>query len=179
MRSFTSEALSHQERLLIGQKLAEFGDPRPGVGLRQDGLPDIARIEIPQGRLTLQAVDHIFEVKPFRMAKYPVTNSQFQVFIDDGGYGNNAWWKGIEKIAAAAEPRWKDANAPRETVSWYEAVAFCRWLGYRTKSTIRLPTTSIEENQAPSHLLCRQCRLTPRSFAHVSEVPYACDSAFR
>ena len=73
-----SKAFSHQERLLIGHKLAEFGDPRPGVGLRQDGLPDIAWIEIPQGRLTLQVVDHVFEVKPLRMAKYPVTNSQFR-----------------------------------------------------------------------------------------------------
>jgi len=126
IEKLTSETLSHQERLLIGQKLAEFGDPRPGVGLRQDDLPDIEWIEIPQGRLRLQGVDHIFEVKPFRMAKYPVTNSQFQVFIDDGGYGNDAWWEGLEKIDAAAEPRWKDANAPRETVSWYEAVAFCR-----------------------------------------------------
>jgi hypothetical protein len=140
IEKLTSETLSHQERLLIGQKLAEFGDPRSGVGLHQDGLPDITWIEIPQGRLTLQAVDHIFEVKPFRMAKYPVTNSQFQVFIDDGGYGNDAWWEGLEKIDAAAEPRWKDANAPRETVSWYEAVAFCRWLSHKTQLTIRLPT---------------------------------------
>ena len=140
LEKLTSETLSHQERLLIGQKLAEFGDPRPGVGLRQDGLPDIAWIEIPQGRLRLHGVDHIFEVKPFRMAKYPVTNSQFQVFIDDGGYKNVVWWEGIEKIDMATESRWKDANAPRETVSWYEAVAFCRWLSHRTRSTIRLPT---------------------------------------
>ena len=140
IEKLTSETLSHQERLLIGQKLAEFGDPRSGVGLRQDGLPDIAWIEIPQGRLRLQGVDHIFKVKPFRMGKYPVTNSQFQVFIDDGGYGNDAWWKGIEKIDASAEPRWKDANAPGETVSWYEGVAFCCWLSHQTRSTIRLPT---------------------------------------
>ena len=140
IEKLTSETLFHQECLLIGHKLAEFGDPPSGVGFRQDGLPDIAWIEIPQGRLTLQAVDHIFEVKSFRMATYPVTNSQFQVFIDDGDYGNDAWWEGLEKIDAAAEPRWKDANATRETFSWYEALAFCRWLGHRTESRIRLPT---------------------------------------
>ena len=140
IEQLTREALSHQERLLIGHTLAEFGDPRPGVGVRQDDLPDIAWIEIPQGRVALPAIDAVFEVTPFRMATYPVTNRQFQAFIDDGGYGNGAWWEGLVKIDAAAEPRWKDANAPRETVSWYEAVAFCRWLSHRTKSTIRLPT---------------------------------------
>jgi formylglycine-generating enzyme required for sulfatase activity len=35
---------------------------------------------------------------------------------------------------------WSEANCPRETVSWYEAVAFCRWLSHRTDSRIRLPT---------------------------------------
>ena len=39
-----------------------------------------------------------------------------------------------------AEPSWKEANSPREAVSWFEAVAFSRWLGKRTGSTIRLPT---------------------------------------
>ena len=39
-----------------------------------------------------------------------------------------------------AERSWKEANSPRETVSWFEAVAFCRWLSKRMGSTIRLPT---------------------------------------
>lgn len=131
--------LSHEERLLIGKKLAEFGDPRPGVGLRPDGLPDIKWVEIPQGRIQLEGIDHVFEVKPFRMAKYPVTNMQFQVFIDDGGYENEAWWKGIKK-ETPIQSSWQEANCPRETVSWFEAVAFCRWLSHRTETAVRLPT---------------------------------------
>lgn len=39
----------------------------------------------------------MFEVKPFRMAKYPVTNRQFQRFVDDGGYEHDDWWEGIQK----------------------------------------------------------------------------------
>ena len=46
----------------------------------------------------------------------------------------------MEKSDAAAEPNWQEANVPRETVSWFEAVAFCWWLSHRTRSTIRLPT---------------------------------------
>ena len=44
------------------------------------------------------------------------------------------------KAKEPAEPNWKEANSPRETVSWFEAVAFCRWLSKRTNSKIRLPT---------------------------------------
>lgn len=132
-------SLSHDDRLLIGKKLAEFGDPRAGVGLRSDGLPDIAWIEIPGGRISMENVDHAFEVKPFRVAKYPVINMQFQAFIDDGGYQNDIWWEGLEKLDPSPLTR-KEANSPREMVSWYEAVAFCRWLSDRTGTPIRLPT---------------------------------------
>jgi hypothetical protein len=132
-------SLSHQDRLLIGQKLAEFGDLRPGVGLRPDGLPDIEWVEIPKGCIQLEGIDHVFEVKPFHMAKYPVTNRQFQRFIDDGGYDNDLWWEGIAKLLPMPSS-WQEANCPRETVSWFEAVAFCRWLSSRTDTTIRLPT---------------------------------------
>ncbi|MDR4494662.1 MAG: SUMF1/EgtB/PvdO family nonheme iron enzyme [Nitrospirales bacterium] len=131
--------LSHEERLLIGKKLAEFGDPRKGVGLGEDGLPDLAWIDIPGGKIQLEQVDHLFAVKPFLMAKYPVTNAQFQAFIEDGGYENEEWWQGIRKV----EPQpssWQEPNAPRETVSWFEAMAFCNWLSARTGTRIRLPT---------------------------------------
>ena len=133
-------ALSHQDRLLIGQKLADFGDPRPGVGVK-GGMPDIAWVDIPGGQVKLENIDHVFEVRPFRMAKYPVTNAQFQAFLNaEDGYGNAEWWKDIEQCDQADLPIWPEANAPRETVSWYEAVAFCRWLSAKTSTNIRFPT---------------------------------------
>jgi formylglycine-generating enzyme required for sulfatase activity len=135
------DELSHDDRLLIGKKLAEFGDPRHGVGLRPDGLPDIEWLEIPPGRIRLKEIDHVFEVTPFRMAKYPVTNAQFEAFVRaKDGYGQAGWWKGIQRSKAPETPRWPEANGPRETVSWFEAIAFCRWLSARTGTTIRLPT---------------------------------------
>jgi len=134
-------SLSHQDRLLIGQKPAEFGDSRPGVGLRPDGLPKIEWVEIPPGHIKLEGVDHVFGVKPFRMARYLVTNAQFEAFLKAGdGYQNEEWWRDMQQSDAADEPSRGEANAPRETVLWYEAVAFCRWLSQRTGSTIRLPT---------------------------------------
>ena len=134
------DGLSHLDRLLIGQKLAEFGDPRPGVRC-PDGLPDIVWIDIPGGEITLEEIDHVFEVKPFRMAKYLVTNAQFDAFIKaEDGYRNEEWWNGMERSEEASLASWQEANSPRETVSWFEAVAFCRWLSQRPGSKIRLPT---------------------------------------
>lgn len=136
-------SLSHEDRLLIGQKLCEFGDPRRGVGLK-DGLPDIVWIDIPGGEVKLESVDHVFLVKPFRIAKYPVTNEQFQAFLTaEDGYRSKKWWKDLEQSEHSATPSWAEGNCPRETVSWYEAVAFCRWLSAKTnkaRSSMRLPT---------------------------------------
>jgi hypothetical protein len=133
------ESLSHQDRLLIGQKLAEFGDTRDGVGVK-DGLPNIVWIDIPGGSVKLEEVDRVFKVEPFCIAKYQVTNIQFEAFLKaEDGYRNEEWWRDIEHHEAA-QPSWQEANSPRETASWYEAVAFCRWLSAKTETSIRLPT---------------------------------------
>ena len=133
-------SLSHHERLTIGQYLATLGDTRLGVGLR-DGLPDIKWIDIQGGRIKLEDVDHVFEVKPFRIAKYLVTNAQFEAFFTaEDGYRNEEWWKGMKRREENSVASWQETNSPRETVSWYGAVAFCQWLSHRTESKIRLPT---------------------------------------
>jgi formylglycine-generating enzyme required for sulfatase activity len=70
-----------------------------------------------------------------------VTNAQFQAFIDAGGYRNAAWWQDLaERIEEPEIPEWHEPNAPRETVSWFEAVAFCRWLSAQLGYAVTLPT---------------------------------------
>jgi formylglycine-generating enzyme required for sulfatase activity len=83
-----------------------------------------------------------FQVESFYLARYPVTNSQFQAFIDDpAGYANLCWWAELDaQPETSALPRWTDANHPRETVSWFEAMAFCAWLSDRVGYAIQLPT---------------------------------------
>lgn len=44
---------AHDRRAEIGDRLAEISDPRPGVGLTRDGLPDLVWCPIPAGRVTL------------------------------------------------------------------------------------------------------------------------------
>lgn len=133
--------LTHKQRAVIGWKLASFDDPRPGVGLRKDGLPDIAWIKIPGGQIKLEDVNHVFEVKQFLIAKYLVTNVQFENFLKaEDGYANKDWWEKLVEPESPAPPIWNEANCPRVIVSWNEAVAFCRWLSHRTGLPIRLPT---------------------------------------
>ena len=68
------------------------------------------------------------------MARYAITNAQFQCFVDEGGYDEPRWWHGFEaRREPPREPAWSFANHPRETVSWFDAVAFCRWLDARLR----------------------------------------------
>jgi formylglycine-generating enzyme required for sulfatase activity len=125
------------------------------VGVR-DGLPDIDWVEVKAG-------DFIYgDEKPkkiamhaLRMARYPVTHAQYACFIQDGGYEDDAWWHGLER-QQPGQPSWSDPHHPRETVSWYEATAFCRWLDARLRvrkllektEQLRLPTEQEWEKAA-------------------------------
>ncbi len=101
--------------------------------------------------------------KGYSIAKYPVTNAQFKLFVDAGGYTNRQWWteagwdarskgweflfaKLVESGKAWSQPRywtdvkWNGAEQPVVGVSWYEAVAYCLWLTENTGEQIMLPT---------------------------------------
>jgi hypothetical protein len=131
----------HQRREEIGLRLNQLGDPRRGVGLDANGLPDIVWIDIPPGDVTLEteSKDH-FSVPPFRLARYPITWAQYRAFLDaDDGYGNETWWQGRPREDEPGAPLWSFANYPAITISWYDALAYCRWLSIRLNLNIRLP----------------------------------------
>ena len=84
----------HQVRAVIGNRLAiRSSDERPGVGVR-DGLPDLVWCPVPPGRVTLEEGAGIFEVADCLIAKYPVTQVQYQLFLDaPDGFANCIWWQ--------------------------------------------------------------------------------------
>ena len=105
---------------------------RAGVRAAGESLPDLDWVEIPAGPFTYQDKERREEAL-FFMARYPVTFAQFQLFLDDPqGFGDPRWWQGLaaseEHRRAPGEQAFKFSNHPRERVSWYDAVAFCRWL---------------------------------------------------
>ena len=132
---------SHYRRAEIGDRLARIGDPRPGVGLRPDGLPDISWCPIPGGEVELEEGGGRFRVEPFHIARYPVTYRQYRAFLEaPDGYRAKRWWKGLRQEDSPGEQYRPTDNHPAEGVSWYDALAFCRWLSAGLGHEVRLPT---------------------------------------
>ncbi len=54
---------------------------------------------------------------------------------------NPRWWATLDAAPEKpATPRWSEANHPRETVNWYEAMAYCEWLSEQLGYRVSLPT---------------------------------------
>lgn len=110
--------------------------------------PPFEWIDIPGGKVPLFDTGKVYTIDDFAIGKYPVTNAQFLVFVDaPDGYCDPQWW---DYSRSAKDWRKKNGqpedtgfpgdNHPRTNVTWFEAVAFCRWLSERNGQAIMLPT---------------------------------------
>ncbi len=132
-------ATSHMQRAIIGVRLSLLDDPRSGVGLREDGLPDIAWCEVPRGKITLEQGAGTFTVDSFYIARYPVTYVQYRTFLEaEDGFPNPEWWKDLwfQVNERGKQFNWRD-NHPAENLCWLEAVAFSQWLNAKLQGDIR------------------------------------------
>jgi len=124
----------HSRRLEIGQRLAQIGDPRTGIGVLPNGIPDISWCFVQKGgNITIENTNFI--IKPFYVAKYLTTNTHYGAFVNaKDGYNNPEWWKLFPKDHRPQEldePRNSAPNAPRDTISWYQSMAFAQWLDHQ------------------------------------------------
>ncbi|MBA1446739.1 MAG: SUMF1/EgtB/PvdO family nonheme iron enzyme [Gammaproteobacteria bacterium] len=81
------------------------------------------------------------------ISRYPVTNAQYQAFIEAGGYESDKWWENLNR-PEPEKPQWNHANRPRTDINWYEAVAYSRWLSAMRNLPIRLATEAEWEKAA-------------------------------
>lgn len=84
-----------------------------------------------------------------------MTYAQYQAFlVAKEGYADQRWWakpvKLAQRLDQPGDQQRPIANHPAENVSWYDAMAFCRWVTHRLREAadpdlagnleIRLPT---------------------------------------
>ncbi|MCB9150927.1 MAG: SUMF1/EgtB/PvdO family nonheme iron enzyme [Caldilineaceae bacterium] len=94
-----------------------------------------------QGWIELEKPQHTIHVPDFRISKYAVTNGQYARFVAASGHEPPTHWRG-------ARPPANLRNHPVVNVSWYDAVAYCKWLSQKRGEEVRLPTEAEWEKAA-------------------------------
>lgn len=158
-------------RIAAGEVLGYLGDPRLGefvtiptgefwMGSETEAAVDF---EKPAHRV------HLVE---FSIGKYPLTNAEYARFVEDGGYSERRYWteagwawrhgdfgekpddygeqfwrwilgrKHFDRPDSWYDLRWNKPNYPVVGITWYEALAYTRWLTEVWRSEAR-----IEKNQ--------------------------------
>jgi formylglycine-generating enzyme required for sulfatase activity len=132
-----TERLRKEARYLM-EKLGK------GVLLQMVSIPGgtfmMGSPETEERRNSAEGPQHQVTVEPFYMGKYPVTQAQWEAVM-----GNNP-------------SNFKGKNRPVETVSWDEAVEFCKRLSEMMGKTYRLPS------EAQWEYACRAGTTTPFYF---------------
>ena len=126
-------------------------DSRPGTSYPQR-LPALEFCYIPAGPFWMGRAEeehwNIHLDYDYWITRYPITVVQFRTFVDAGGYKNQAYWLEAKRVGVWQPPgqiqgRFDDtprtepqdfgspfnlSNHPVVGITWYEALAFCRWL---------------------------------------------------
>ncbi len=141
-------ALDPVERAKGGDLLGRMGDPRvavPDAAEPQGRSQQIDWVSFPKGAFTMgrdegdedfgdpvESPANEVMLDSFQLARFPVTVSQFAPFVG-GGYEQEQWWVAGGFGSVSKPEDWdsqkKYPNRPVVGVSWYEAAAYCAWLG--------------------------------------------------
>ena len=71
-----------------------------------------------------EAPMHVVDLGPYLIDRYPVTNAEYEVFVQATGHPKPPHWKNGKILFG-------EANLPVVNVSWYDANAYAQWAGLR------------------------------------------------
>ncbi|MGD2089666.1 MAG: SUMF1/EgtB/PvdO family nonheme iron enzyme [Candidatus Aminicenantes bacterium] len=145
-----------EDRFRAGELLGNLGDTR----IKGDNMVKVPAGEFIRGAKeykNAKPVKHIY-LDDFMIGVYPVTNQEFERFVDDKGYQREEFWSEDgwqwcreEKVTEPIwwhDRKWNGPNFPVVGVSWYEAAAYAKWLSKITGKPFRLPTEAEWEKAA-------------------------------
>ena len=86
-----------------------------------------------------------FEIKDFAIAKYPITNTQYERFLQHtNGFANTQWWEYSPEATQWRKDHknpkstaFRGDDLPRTRISWFDSMAFCLWLSAELKSRVQ------------------------------------------
>lgn len=131
---------------------------------RSDFLPQpFSWIKIPAGQVTLEnrwdykktyigkkGMSKRVDVANFAISKYPITNAQFAIFMESGGYKEPMYWTKTgwhyKQKENLRQPRYwtnhlfNGENQPVVGISWFEACAFSQWVSNVIGEYVHLPS---------------------------------------
>jgi len=82
---------------------------------------------------------HQVWIDTFKIAKFPVTNRDYRVFVEDTRTPEPPFW---------SEGMFCHPDKPVVGVNWFNAVAYYEWLGQRVGALVRRPTEAEWEKAA-------------------------------
>ena len=127
-------------------------------------------VEVPSGPFLMGSSDadtladpderpqHTLELPTYWIGKTEVTNAQFRSFVEGDGYSNQAYWTEAGWAWRQGNtrtqpfywdgPQWNGDTQPVVGVTWFEAVAYVRWLSAQTGREFHLPSEAEWEKAA-------------------------------
>ncbi len=122
---------------------------RAGTGYWTSPYGEPEWIEIPAGAFTMGDNGGREDAKPahspslarFLIARVPVTNAQYLLFVKEAGHQPPAHWE--EQLI----PKGFESH-PVVNVTWHDAMAYCAWLSQMTGKNIHLPSEAEWEKAA-------------------------------
>ncbi|PJF43622.1 MAG: hypothetical protein CUN55_08140, partial [Phototrophicales bacterium] len=141
--------------LLCGNTSHESQDIIENIDISSILPPPFEWVEIPEGMVFIEDASDEHgtsggevAVPRFLISKYPISNAQYEVFLQEG-YSDPQWWRFSPEAErwhannpTPKRPIYRDAKLPRTDVNWYEAMAFCEWLSHKIGQKVCLPSAA-------------------------------------